>query len=67
MSRPAALPMEKWKMHTVSRDDTRSYSESGRARWAMRGCTFSAKMSDAKPAARRCFWMASDSFPMASP
>ena len=67
MSRPAALPIEKWKRHTVSGDETGSYSWSGRARWAMRGSTCSAKMSDSKPAARRCCWMASDSLPMASP
>ena len=29
MSRPAALPIEKWKRHTVSGEDTASYSEEG--------------------------------------
>ena len=54
-------------MHTVSGEETRAYCQSGRARSAMRGCTFSAKMSDSNPAARRCRWMASASSPMASP
>ena len=39
MSRPAALPIEKWKMQTVSGDETARYSQSGRARCATRGCT----------------------------
>ena len=67
MSRPAALPIEKWKMQTVSGDDTSAYSQSGRARWATRGWTSSAKMSDSWPAARSWRWMASASFPIASP
>ncbi len=66
-SRPAALPIEKWKMQTVSDEDTCRYSQSGRARWATRGFTISAKMSDSCPAARSCRWIASASFPIASP
>ena len=67
MSRPAALPIEKWKMQTVSGEDTSRYSQSGRARWATRGWTSSAKMSDSCPAARSCRWIARASLPIASP
>jgi len=67
MSRPEALPIEKWKTQTVSGAETSRYSHRGRARWAIRGCTISAKMSDSWPAARSCRWMASASFPIASP
>jgi hypothetical protein len=67
MSRPAALPIEKWNRHTVSGELTCAYSHKGRARDAMRGCTLSANMSDSKPARRRWPLMARASLPMASP
>src|SRR5438132_1089864 len=67
MSRPAPLPMAKWKRHTVSGVETSAYSQRRRQRWDIRGWACSANMSDSCPAARRSAWMARASLLTASP